>query len=594
LFFFDDYEHEIIFCRGGSEIPSFTLITGRTLDQGRMIEKGKFEKEYMEKVALCEMNPEDLKKLNITNSENIKVKTIHDEIVVKVVESPSSSQGIIFIPMGPWANAIVDPNTHGSGMPTLKGITVEVEPTSEEVLPLTEFLQKNFNKVAEIVPFSHDTTHPGEYLVQDAICPFCGCLCDDIEVKVQDSMIKSVRNPCAIGTTKFLNYANERIFKPVLKRNGKFEETTIDDALEKTANILVNAKYPILYGWSSTSNESIRLGVELAELVGGVMDNTTVTCHGPSIQGIQQTGTITSTLGQIRNRADLIVYWGCNPLHSHPRHTARYTAMAKGRWIKDRKSRKIIVVDVRPSATSKLSDFFVRVTPGMDYELLSALRMTLKEHTIEVPSVAGVEREKINEIADMLMSAKYGVLFFGMGVTMTSGKGRNIEEAIKLVQDLNEYTKFTLLAMRGHFNVAGACNVMTWTTGFPFAVEFSRGFPRHNPGITSTPDILYRKESDAALIIASDPISHFPKKAAEHLTKIPTSVIDARWTPTSALADVFIPSSYIGIESEGTVYRMDGVPLRAKKIVDPPPGILNDEQILEKLIDLVKEKIKRS
>jgi formylmethanofuran dehydrogenase subunit B len=338
----------------------------------------------------------------------------------------------------------------------------------------------------------------------------------------------------------------------------------------------------------------MRLGVELAELVGGVVDNTAVICHGPTLLGTHQTGIVTATLGQIKNRADLIVYWGCNPANAHLRHMIRYSALAKGRFVTEgRRGRKVIAVDVRPTPTSKMADMFVRVDSGMDYELLTSLRMALKDYEIEAPSVAGVDRETIIEMADMLMSAKFGVIFFGVGITMSAGKNRNVEEAIKLVQDLNEWTKFVIMPMRGHFNVAGTNAVMTWLTGFPYAIDFSRGYPTYDPGITTVTDILARGEADAALIVASDPVSHFPRDLVERLSSIPTIVIDPRWTPTATIADVFIPSVYIGIECKGTVYRMDKVPLRLKKVVDPPQEVLSDEELLTMLIERVMKKIRR-
>ncbi|RLI32904.1 formylmethanofuran dehydrogenase subunit B [Candidatus Bathyarchaeota archaeon] len=574
---------------------TFTLITGRTLEQGRNLEIGKFSKGYLNSVAVCEMAKEDMEKLGIKDGSNVKVKTAYGEVVVKAVTSASTTPGIIFIPMGAWANMVVNPNSQGSGMPTLKGIPATVEPTSEQVSALEDLISMFHKKpikidFSQISPPSSTSTASGEYNFKDVVCCFCGCVCDDLEVVVKDSTIKSVKNACAIGMAKLLNYNNERVYKPMIRKNGKLVEVSLEEAIEAAANILVNAKYPILYGWSSTSNEAMRLGVRLAELVGGVVDNTSVICHGPTVLGTQQVGVVTATLGQIRNRADLIIFWGCNPLHAHPRHTVRYSAMAKGWFIKGRKERKIIIVDVRPSPTSRIADLFIQVKPGRDYELITALRMAIKDHTIEAEEVAGVPRDKILQMADMLRSAKFGVLFFGMGLTMTTGKGRNIEEAIKLVQDLNEWTKFVILPMRGHFNVAGTNAVMAWLTGFPYAIDLSLGYPRHNPGLTSSTDILIRGDADAALIIASDPASHFPQQAIENLTRIPVIVIDPRWSLTSTIADVIIPTAFVGIEVDGVVYRMDGVPLKAKSIVKPPPGILSDEEVLKMNIKKVEEK----
>jgi formylmethanofuran dehydrogenase subunit B len=571
---------------------SVTLITGRTLSQGRALEEGKFLEAYISACAVIELDPQDLARLGVKEGSNVKVKTLYGEVVVKALASSSPHPGVAFIPMGPWANAVVNPSTYGSGMPTLKGVEAKVEPTQEPVKPLVELLKDlSPKKKPEVKAGSLSTNDPGseERVFNDVVCTFCGCVCDDIQVTVKGGRIASAKGPCAIGLSKFMNYSRERAYKPLVRKGEGFVEVSYEEAIDRAASILASAKYPLLFGWSSTSNEAMRLGVELAEVVGGVVDNTSVVCHGPTVLGTQQVGVVTSTLGQIKNRADLMVYWGCNPLQAHVRHTVRYSAMAKGRFVEGRKGRKVVVVDVRPTPTSKMADLFIKVEPGMDYELLTALRMAVRGHPIEEEEVAGVPRGKVEELADMMMSARFGALFFGMGLTMTLGKGRNVEEAIKLVQDLNEWTKFVLLAMRGHFNVTGTNEVMTWLTGYPYAIDFSRGFPRSNPGVTSSTDVLMRGEVDAALIVASDPASHFPRKAVEHLAKIPTVVIDPRWSPTAAIADVFIPTTFIGIEEEGTVYRMDRVPLRAKKVVDPPPGLRSDVEVLSSLLRRVKE-----
>ena len=568
---------------------SVTLITGRTLSQGKALEEGKFLEAYMSACAVIELDPQDLARLGVEEGANVKVRTPYGEVVVKAIASSSPHPGVAFIPMGPWANAVVNPSTYGSGMPTLKGVEAKVEPTQEPIKPLVELLQSLSPKKLEVKAGSLSDPEGEERVVNDVVCTFCGCVCDDIQVTVKGGRIASVKGPCAAGLSKFMNYSRERVYKPMVRRGGGFVEASYEEAVEEAARILASAKYPLLYGWSSTSNEAMRLGVELAEVVGGVVDNTAVICHGPTVLGTQQVGVVTATLGQIKNRADLIIYWGCNPLQAHVRHTVRYSAMAKGRFVEGRKDRRVVVVDVRPTPTSKIADLFIKVEPSMDYELLTALRMVVRGHPIEEEAVAGVPREKVEELADMMMSARFGALFFGMGLTMTLGKGRNVEEAIKLVQDLNEWTKFVMLAMRGHFNVTGTNEVMTWLTGYPYAVEFSRGFPRSNPGVTSSTDVLMRGEVDAALIVASDPASHFPRKAVEHLAKIPTVVVDPRWSPTAAMADVFIPTTFVGIEEEGTVYRMDRVPLRAKKVVDPPPGLRSDVEVLSSLLRRVKE-----
>jgi formylmethanofuran dehydrogenase subunit B len=116
----------------------------------------------------------------------------------------------------------------------------------------------------------------------------------------------------------------------------------------------------------------------------------------------------------------------------------------------------------------------------------------------------------------------------------------------------------------------------------------SRGYPRYNPGETSVIDILSRGESDAALVVASDPVAHFPKQAAQNLVKNPLIVIDPENTATSLVADVVLPTAVCGIEAEGTAYRMDRVPLPLKKVVKAPRGCLPDEEMVQRILKEVR------
>jgi len=424
--------------------------------------------------------------------------------------------------------------------------------------------------------------------VRDVVCPFCGCLCDDLVILVEEGKIAGVKNGCALSITKYLNYNRERISKPMVRKNGELEETSLEEAVNRAAELLANADYPVSYGWSNTSCEAIATGIELMEEVGGVIDNTSVVCHGPSVLGVHEVGHPTCTLGEIKNRADLIIYWASNPLQSHPRHLSRYTVMARGKFRKSRDERTLIVVDVRKTYTARVADYFIQIQPGKDYELLSALRTAVRGEELEQEEVAGVKREHIEEVADLLISCEFGVLFWGVGLTMTGGKYRNIDLAISLVRDLNAYTKFVMMPMRGHYNVVGANAVFTWQTGYPYAVDFSHGYPRYNPGETSVTDILVRGEADAALIVASDPASNFPRKAVEHLSRIPVVLIDPRWTSTTDIAEVVIPTAMLGIEVEGTAYRMDGVPIHMKKVINPPDGLKPDVEILRMILDRIR------
>lgn len=419
---------------------------------------------------------------------------------------------------------------------------------------------------------------------RSVVCPFCGCLCDDLEITVEDNRIVKVRNGCAISTSKFLHHHENRVENPLI--DGK--PVALEEAVKEAAEILKSARRPLIYGLSSTECGAIAKAIELAELIGGVVDNTASVCHGPTILALQTLGESKCTLGTVRNRADLIIYWGCNPLEAHIRHLTRYSAMARGLYTSGgRKDRYVVAVDVRETRMKRVADLFLKVNPGGDYELLSALRAVVRGYGLDVDEVSGVPRDVILELAERMKKSRFGAIFFGLGLTQSEGRHMNIEAAIGLVADLNHHTKFVLIPMRGHYNVAGANTVTTWQTGYPYAVDFSRGYPRYNPGEYTAVDLLARGEADAALIIASDPAAHLPYKAARRLAEIPTIVLDPKRSMTSMISRVVIPTAAAGIEAEGTAYRMDGIPIRLKKLMEPPEGVLPDAEVLSLIIEEV-------
>lgn len=423
--------------------------------------------------------------------------------------------------------------------------------------------------------------------VQNVVCIFCGCDCDDIDVTVEDGRITQVRNCCALGKAWLLSHA-EPSNRPVALVDG--EPASLDQAVNEAAGILARARYPLVYGLSSTTCEAQRQAVALAELLGGCIDCCTSVCHGPSGIALQGVGEATCTLGEVKNRADLLIYWGSNPAESHPRHMVRYSAMPKGTFIpRGRKDRTVILVDVRPTSSVQAADIFLQVRPGKDFELIWALRALVKGLSMDETCLAGtgVTLAQTTDLVERMKSCRFGVLFIGQGLTQSRGKHMNTTAAFLLVRDLNSITKFALIPMRGHGNVTGADNVMAWQTGYPFGVNFSLGYPRFNPGEFTATDLLSRGEVDAALVVAADPVASLPWTGARRLAEVPTITLDTHESETTKVARVAFTTAPAGISAEGTVYRMDNVPLQLRKLLPSPYP--TDEQVLGQLLARVKE-----
>jgi formylmethanofuran dehydrogenase subunit B len=149
----------------------------------------------------------------------------------------------------------------------------------------------------------------------------------------------------------------------------------------------------------------------------------------------------------------------------------------------------------------------------------------------------------------------------GSGLTATSAGYVNALALLALVRDLARIAHVVALPLRQDGNARGAEDVLAWQTGYPAAVSFARGHPRARPGEFSAAGLLERGETDAALIIGFDALRHLPPRAADHLRRIPTIVVDSRATETAAAARVAFATAAGGVRREGTIHRMDGVPL---------------------------------
>jgi formylmethanofuran dehydrogenase subunit B len=390
-----------------------------------------------------------------------------------------------------------------------------------------------------------------------------------LHVDMDEKRITKAKNACVLGRAWFAEHTIEDT--PAAMIDGK--AVSIEEAIEEAAQTLSNAKFPITYGLSDTTCEAQRQAVAISDMIKGNIDTTTSVCHGPSGLAFQGVGESTSTLGEVKNRADLVIYWGGNPAESHPRHFGRYAVTPKGMFTPGgKKDRTIVLVDVRKTKSSPVADILIRPKPGKDFEVLWALRALVKGKKLspDIEARTGVPLETLQDLTERMKNCRFGVLFFGMGLTMTRGRHFNSGALLALATDLNEFTHFVAKPVRGHGNVTGADNVVSWQTGYPFGVNFSRGYPRFNPGEFTTVDTLSNADADAALIIASDPASNFPKKAIAHLKSIPAVVLDTKCTETSKDAHVAFRTSTYGINTSGTVYRMDDVPITLRPAFESP------------------------
>lgn len=128
-----------------SVMPSLevVLLTGRTRRQGVGLEAGKLSEIYYEATTQIRLDPKDLEKLKIEPGDTVEVSTEHGSVVLRAEAAPRASEGIGFIPYGPWANLVIGGDTDSTGMPTMKGLKATVTPAPEkQVLSLKELFSE--------------------------------------------------------------------------------------------------------------------------------------------------------------------------------------------------------------------------------------------------------------------------------------------------------------------------------------------------------------------------------------------------------------------------------------------------------------------
>ncbi|HEV7223799.1 MAG TPA: formylmethanofuran dehydrogenase subunit B [Pirellulales bacterium] len=404
----------------------------------------------------------------------------------------------------------------------------------------------------------------GPRRVADATCTYCTCMCDDIVLSVENNRITDAKNACGLGREWFLRPRPEDL--PACTIEGR--EATVEEGIERAAQLLTLARYPLVYGLTETTSEAQRVAVAIADWLGGTLDTGTSVGHAPSVLAIQSIGKVTCTLGEIRNRSDLIVFWGSNCVETHPRVFTKYTAMPEGMFVpRGRADRTCVAIDVKPTKTTGAMDLFLQIKPNADYEAIWILRALAKGLSLDESAVreqTGVPLAAWSDLMDRMKRARFGAIIFGMGLMRSRGEHANCEALFQLNRELNGFTRFVTRSIRARGNVTGGDKLVGWRTGYPYAIDLTRGYPRYSPGEYTSLDVLARREADAALIVAADPLRSFGEAACEGLRSTPYVCVGSQATATARAALVNFNTATYGIHTAGTVYRMDDVPIRLR------------------------------
>lgn len=401
------------------------------------------------------------------------------------------------------------------------------------------------------------------WTIEPFTCVHCGCLCDDLRLEIEGGRIVEAVSACAIGREALVGVEMTPPAGPSALIHGKPAKTVA--ALSQAARTLRQARAPVIVGLDRSTNETVAAAVALGDRIGAVVE-VGGSLAAARVSAFQRSGRVSATLGEIKNRADVVVFWGVDPITTHPRHWERYSVDPIGRFVPEgRAGRKVVVVDEKPSATSAKADSFLAVEPARELEVLSVLRALVRGVELDkerVEAATGCGLEALVELVEVLKGARYGGWFMG------SRGGRGAAELVEarhqavsaLVRALNERARFVSIGMGEPGNARGAEEVLAWQTGLTPSVDFGAGYPEALPGATSAAHRLARGEADAAVVVGEVALDQWMA------SQVPYVFIGPPGHALAASAAVAFSAGTVGLDEDGSVTRVDGVSLPVRAV----------------------------
>jgi formylmethanofuran dehydrogenase subunit B len=389
---------------------------------------------------------------------------------------------------------------------------------------------------------------PATPSVEHVTCLGCGCACDDIALVVKGGRIAETKNACPLGVAWFA----DGTVPTATRVNG--QPGTLDEALGVAATLLTGAKRLLVYLAGDISCETQRAAVAIGDRLHAAVDSLAAT-GAAGVLAAQRRGRATATLGELRQRADLVVFWGVDPGLRYPRYASRYAVNPSGLQAPGgRHSRRVIAVDIGASRGPADADARVAIPADQEVDALGIMRATVAGRALGATAPLGSAAELARE-----MSAARYVALVADGEPTPSGADLDRAEAlISLAQALNGPTRCALSTLRGGGNRSGAEAVLTWQTGFPFAVDFAPGFPTYRPHAGAA-ELLASGAVDGALVVGAP--HTLPDPVTRGLTGLASVAIGPRASAAAFTPVVAVDTGVAGIHEGGTAFRMDDVPL---------------------------------
>jgi formylmethanofuran dehydrogenase subunit B len=381
-----------------------------------------------------------------------------------------------------------------------------------------------------------------------------------VHVVLQGGRITQVTPECARATAWFGTGD-----VPTASR-ARGREAPLDATLTEAVSLLTDARGRVLVLLApGLPTASYGAAIGLADRLGAVVE----TPHGDTglefLLAAQRRGRTTATLGEPRHRADVWVYWGCDPAEGWPRFAERYGEASRGLHRPDgRADRRVLSVHVGTDRGPADADAAIAITPADEVAAIGAMRAALRGGTASGDGRLAAAAD----FAVRLAESEYIALVYDPEHGDPARSTARAEALFALAQQLNGPTsRCALVALRGGGNAAGIESVLTWQTGFPAAVDFATGVPTYRPALRGSLQAM--AGACTAALVAGD-LSAVRAPLREAVLRLPHVVIGPSASVHAPDAVAAVDTGTAGIHEAGTAYRMDDVPLPLTALLPHP------------------------
>jgi len=402
------------------------------------------------------------------------------------------------------------------------------------------------------------------------VCTGCGCLCDDIQVETDGGHLDQIENACAKGAA-YLQSAFNPERRP--KSSIRGQSCSPEAAIQEAARLLSKAKRRLIFGLDSSTLETQTLAIELARKIEAVIDDASSFSYGPIIERILSQELPTCSLSEVKDKADLLLYWGANPTATHPRHLSKYTYYAYADFNPAGWYPKVTLssIDVRPTELTAMSKPTFRIKPRGDRELISGILG-------ESPTVT----DQVKQLSELVKKSRFCAIFCGLG--LVHSLDGDFSGLTRMVQLLSQSIRVAVIPMIAETNMLGFIQSLHKQTSYVNQVGFAGGVSHGRQ--FSFLEQAYNRKPDCVLVVGSDPFSMLPLSLMNNLEGVDIICLDHFSTLTTEAADVVIPTAVPGVESGGSVVRLDGDSITLAQPIKN--GYPTEEEILKQLLEKVQ------